>query len=51
MIVTAPVPCALCGRAGADVRWCGLCRVWLCDACRRRWDRRALGALRSLLGR
>jgi hypothetical protein len=37
-----------------SVKWCPLCRKWLCDACRRDWPRRGRAIwmlmLRSAVG-
>ncbi len=35
--------CDLCERIGWDVQYCGFCKKWLCDNCRRDPVKRAVG--------
>ncbi len=53
--MTALGPCEVCAILRGDrrpkpVAWCGLCRAWLCEACRQDWVARAQAALLRKLG-
>lgn len=42
--------CHLCQRLQA-VKYCGICKHWLCDECRPKWPARAKAAVRVMTGR